>query len=121
MRTAPELAHCHIIGDGAESPPLDSPRREVALHCCRQKHEDGWPEYQSAQRCGASLRHRSACGARDAQQGQRRRLNGCRPGLRPEAGAGRAGIGGAAAALAGLAVALWAFLPQKSTYLPCTM
>ena len=52
--------------------------------------------------------------ARGVQQGQRRRLNGCRPGLRPEAGAGCAVFvaaaarcaGGAAAALAGLAVAL---------------
>ena len=59
----PEPAHRHIFADGAESCLLDPPCCEVALHGRRQQHEDIWTEHQPAQRCGAFLRHRSACGA----------------------------------------------------------
>ena len=59
VRTTPEPAHRHILGDGTESLPLDPPCREVVLHSRRQQHEDGRP----AQRCGAFLHHCLACGA----------------------------------------------------------
>ena len=57
MQTAPQPTYRHILGDSAESSPLDPPCREVALHGRGKRHEDGWP----AQCHGASLRYRFAC------------------------------------------------------------
>lgn len=44
------------------SRPPNPPYREVVLCGRRRQHEDGWPEHPPAQRRGASLRHRPACG-----------------------------------------------------------